>query len=328
LAQAGGDIAELISRPEEIESVAKRGSYQAMVHVFSEHFEVTAEKIEVLPKAEDENGQSARVLPNPSDPHAGYDGHKGPGYQVQIAQAYDTPDDAPGIITACQPQSAAESDSAAVALIHQQQARMATTPQTLLADTAYGSQCNVDQSHAGGVILLAPAGGKPRTALCSQEQAKASPTSTTLDRRRALEKTPSWRREYAKRSGGEGINEALDRTTSIKALRVRGRAAIPMAVSFKVTGWNILTAAKIQRSRRKKPTHQAHSGKLPGKSHPFPHRSSRCAAKSPLPPPIRPIRCPPFLSAPVPPGQTFTPQSRFCARIYQNYSKPGRLRLV
>jgi hypothetical protein len=271
LAQAAEDIAELISRFEEQESVAKRSSYQAMVRIFSEHFEVTGEKIEVLPKAEDENGQSARVLQNPSDPHAGYDGHKGPGYQVQIAQAYDTPDDAPGIITACLPQSAAESDSAAVTLIAQQQARMATTPGTLLADTAYGSQLNVDQSHACGVILLAPAGGKPRAPLPAQPQTKEPPTTTTttLDRRRALEKTPSWQREYAKRSGGEGINEALDRTTRIKTLRVRGQAAVSMAVYFKVTGWNILTAAKIQRSRRKNPTNPTNPRKLPEKSLPI-----------------------------------------------------------
>jgi hypothetical protein len=288
LAQAAEDIAELISRFEEQESVAKRSSYQAMVRIFSEHFEVTGEKIEVLPKAEDENGQSARVLQNPSDPHAGYDGHKGPGYQVQIAQAYDTPDDAPGIITACLPQSAAESDSAAVTLIAQQQARMATTPGALLADTAYGSQLNVDQSHACGVILLAPAGGKPRAPLPAQPQTKEPPTTTTLDRRRALEKTPSWQREYAKRSGGEGINEALDRTTRIKTLRVRGQAAVSMAVYFKVTGWNILTAAKIKRSRRKNPTNPR---KLPEKSLPIARHSSRCAIKNPLRPSIRLTLC-------------------------------------
>lgn len=48
--------------------------------------------------AEDENGQSARVLQNSSDPEAGYDGHKGPGYQVQISQAYDTGEEGPGLI--------------------------------------------------------------------------------------------------------------------------------------------------------------------------------------------------------------------------------------
>jgi len=33
----------------------------------------------VLLKATDGNGQSARVMQNPSDVDAGYDGHKGPG---------------------------------------------------------------------------------------------------------------------------------------------------------------------------------------------------------------------------------------------------------
>ena len=294
LAQAAEDIAELISRFAESESVSKRSSYQAMVRIFSEHFEVTGEKIEVLPKAEDEDGKSARVLQNPSDPHAGYDGHKGPGYQVQIAQAYDTPDDAPGIITACLPQSASESDSAAVVLVHEQQARMATTAGTLLADTAYGSQANVDQSHARGVILLAPAGGKPKDPLPAQEP----PTRTALERRRALEKTSSWQREYAKRSGGEGINEALDRTTGIKALRVRGQAAVSMAVYFKVTGWNILTAAKIRRSRHKK---RVNAAKSPGKSHPFTRQSPSRSVINPLGPQIRPTRPHPTRNRPSPP---------------------------
>ena len=47
---------------------------------------------------EKDNGQSARVLQNSSDPEAGYDGHKGPGYQVQISQAYDTGEEGPGLI--------------------------------------------------------------------------------------------------------------------------------------------------------------------------------------------------------------------------------------
>ena len=94
------DIASLIARFGDDENMNSRTSFAASMRVFSEHCEVTATEIAVvLPKAEDENGQSARVMQNPSDLEAGYDGHKGSGYQVQISQAYDTGEEGPGIIS-------------------------------------------------------------------------------------------------------------------------------------------------------------------------------------------------------------------------------------
>ena len=62
----------------------------------------------------DEQGQSARGWQNPSAEGAGSVGHKGAGYQVPLAQA--CPGEAgPGLLTAGLPQSAAASESAAVA---------------------------------------------------------------------------------------------------------------------------------------------------------------------------------------------------------------------
>jgi hypothetical protein len=83
------DIADLIARFDENEKMNERPSFLGLTRVFSEHCEVTqTEMAVVLPKASDENGQRARGMQNPSDLDAGYDGHKGPGYQVQISQAY------------------------------------------------------------------------------------------------------------------------------------------------------------------------------------------------------------------------------------------------
>lgn len=89
--QAARDMVELIGCFSENNEASARSSFKSLVRVFTEHCEVTEEEIAVgLPKAEDENALSARVLQNPSDPDAGYDGHKGPGFQVQLAQACDT----------------------------------------------------------------------------------------------------------------------------------------------------------------------------------------------------------------------------------------------
>jgi hypothetical protein len=264
------DIAELISRFEDDESMGSRPSFHALTRVFSEHCEVTETEIAVvLAKAEDEKGQSARVMQNPSDLDAGYDGHKGPGYQVQISQAYDTGEEGAGIITACVPQSAAESDSGSLPPVQEQQKRMGTLPEIQLADTAYGSQSNVEMSANIGVELISPAGGKAEkivieTTPQGERQTCAEATKSALDKRRAEQETQEWKKEYAKRSGLEGVHEALDRITGIKNLKVRGMKAVSMAVLMKVTGWNICAAAKIALARRKKAKKEAGNQKNTG----------------------------------------------------------------
>jgi hypothetical protein len=265
--EAGRDMAELIGRFADVEKIEGWKSFKALARAFSEHYEVTETEIaSVLPKAEDENGQSSRVMQNPSDMDAGYDGHKGPGYQVQISQAYDTGEEGPGIIAGCIAQSAAESDSAALAEMYEQQERMGTKPEQTLADGAYGSQGNVEMSASIGVKLVSPVSGKvEKTANKNEAQTAvmemplggrkltvAEEKREKLNGRRAEQETPEWKREYAKRSGVEGVHEALDRMTGIKRLRVRGMQAVSMSVYFKVTGWNISAAAKIMQKRRKK----------------------------------------------------------------------------
>jgi hypothetical protein len=304
------DIAELISRFCEDENITARTSYTALTRVFTEHCEVGEETIAVvLPKAIDENGQSARVMQNPSDVDAGYDGHKGPGYQVQISQAYDTGEEGPGIITGCVPQSAAVSDSASLEAVYEQQQRMETMPEILLADTAYGSQAHVEMSAQIGVELVSPASGnveKTGGNTCTQtrvgEPSAAEEKKAELNRRRAEQETPEWKREYAKRSGVEGVHEALDRKTGIKNLKVRGIKAVAMAVFFKVTGWNICAAAKIALKRRKKAEKEASRKKTSGHA----PKMSRLSGDS--------SRCRPAGVLP----------ARFSRRQRSNFSKIGR----
>lgn len=273
------DIADLIARFGENKKMNERPSFLALTRVFSEHCEVTLTgMVVVLAKASDENGQSARVMQNPSDLNAGYDGHKGPGYQVQISQAYDTGGEEAGIITACVPQSAAVSDSASLEPVYEQQKRMGTLPEKLLADTAYGSQAHVEMSAEIGIQLVSPAGGTAGKTdvetqcvgagiqteghpLTAQEAKKAA-----LNQRRVEQETPEWKQKYAKRSGVEGVHEALDRVTGIKNLHVRGIQAVAMAVFFKVTGWNIRACAKIALKRRKKAKKEASLKKNAGMS--------------------------------------------------------------
>jgi len=282
------DIAELISRFCDNEKVNGRPSFQALTRVFSENCEVTGTAMAVVqPKAADENGKSSRVMQNPSDLDAGYDGHKGPGYQVQISQTYDTGEKGPGIIAACLPQSAAESDGGSLAPVQQQQQRMGTLPELQLSDTSYGSQANVEMSAGIGVQLVSPAAGtvekaSVQTLVRGTSLTPAQEKKIALDQRRAEQETPEWKQTYAKRSGVEGVHEALDRKTGLKKLRVRGLKAVAMSVFLKVTGWNVCVAAKVALNRRKRA--QKVSGKLRNATrHPMWHHSLAVLCRRQLP---------------------------------------------
>jgi predicted HicB family RNase H-like nuclease len=99
-------------------------------------------------------------MENPSDPDATYDGHKGPGYQAQIAETCSPSNDAQ-LITAVEVEPAHCSDQDAVEPMLDQLEAHARKPEKLYADTGYGSDRNVVGAEARGVDLQSPVGGKP-----------------------------------------------------------------------------------------------------------------------------------------------------------------------
>jgi len=242
------------------ESCGKWTSYQALERLLQEHCERQEDRtVVVRAQSRDAAGGSARCLQNPSDEGAGYSGHKGAGYQVQISQmlpprAADGQSEGPGLVTACVPQSAAVRDNEALAAVLAQQQSAGLLPAHLTADTIYGSDANVQHSATLGVELLSPVGGagpkeqgEPRHWCSRAERA----LKARLAERRAQQETAAWRQQYAQRSGIEGLHRALDATTGLKKLRVRGERAVVVAVSLKTTGWNIMAAAKIRAHRRR-----------------------------------------------------------------------------
>lgn len=260
LAQVAADLVWLVERFGKDPAHQTRASYQALERLLREHCQVRAEKtVVVRPQSRDEKGGSARCLQNPSDTGAGYSGHKGPGYQVQLAQALPPRDvdgkiEGPGLVMACVPQSAAVRDNEAMAEVLAQQKKAGLLPEQTAADTIYGSDANVQACAALGVRLVSPVGGvAPRAA---QSSHRCSPAERALKarlaERREQQQTEAWKKEYAQRSGIEGLNRALDVTTGCKELRVRGPRAVEVSVSLKVTGWNILAAAKIRGHRARR----------------------------------------------------------------------------
>jgi len=68
-----------------------------------------------------------------------------------------------------------------------------------------------------------------------------------MARRRARERTETFRDRYRFRAGIEATFSALDRLTGVKHLRVRGMPAVRFAVVLKVLGLNLLRAAAARR---------------------------------------------------------------------------------
>jgi hypothetical protein len=260
LAQVAQDLAWLVDHFAQA-GCARWESYQALGRLLQEHCEVREDRaVVVRAQSRDAQGGSARCLQNPSDPEAGYSGHKGAGYQVQFGQMLPPRDEdgkiqGPGLLTACVPQSAAVRDAAALAEVLAQQGAAGLRPERLTADTIYGSDENVQGCAALGIKLLSPVCGAqpkeggPARHWCSKKERELK---ARLAQRRAEQQTAEWRKEYAARSGIEGVHRALDVTTGCKRLRVRGLRAVTVAVSLKATGWNIMAATKIRAYRHRK----------------------------------------------------------------------------
>jgi Transposase DDE domain len=151
--QAAEDLDLVIQRFAQCPDLTKRTSYKALVTIFDQQCQVVAGQVTVQEKP------GGNRMQNPSDPEATYDAHKGPGYQVQIAESC-SPNNEVQLITGALPQTACESDDTAVVPMLDQLAERCLMPEELTADTIYGSDENVQAAAARGVELVAPIPGR------------------------------------------------------------------------------------------------------------------------------------------------------------------------
>jgi len=129
-----------------------KDTYKAVERIFYEQCEVHEEKVSIKKKT------GGNVMQNPSDAGATYDGHKGPGYQAQIAETCNPENQAP-LITSVIPQTAAESDADAVEEVLNDLTANDLMPDELLVDTAYAGDDNVQLAEEKGVELIGPVAG-------------------------------------------------------------------------------------------------------------------------------------------------------------------------
>lgn len=100
-----------------------------------------------------------KVIQNPSDLDGERDGHKGPGYQAQTSETC-SPENEVQLIVGALPQPAAQYDGDALQPMLEHLEDSERMPQTLAADTHYGSDENVQAAAEKGVELISPVAGK------------------------------------------------------------------------------------------------------------------------------------------------------------------------
>lgn len=151
--QVAEEMLELIVRFGDDERFNHRSTFKTLCAVFEQQCEVIEDKTEVKKKT------GADVIQNPSDPDATYDGHKGPGYMVQISETCSEQNQVQ-LATSAIPQTACQSDADAVELVRQDLNESELLPRKMLADTLYGSDENVQACAQDGIELISPVSGK------------------------------------------------------------------------------------------------------------------------------------------------------------------------
>lgn len=244
-------------------AVVARDSYR-LVSVFKDHQEIQAmeeyrflerllkERCEIVEAAEspkdddDDQGEGSvpvklkeakevesDALQTPHDPDVTYSGHKGQGYEVQISQTCQEKDTPPEkrnpvqLMTEVKLTPSARSDARQTIPMIEALEAAGHKPQTLLADTTYSGAKNAAGAALHDVDLMAPCPKTPEEAAYWLKCQEAS---------------PAFNKNYALRSGIEGLNSEWKRTTGAGRLRVRGGQRVELAVYFKAAACNLKRA--------------------------------------------------------------------------------------
>jgi hypothetical protein len=110
-------------------------------------------------------------LQTPHDPDVTYSGHKGKGYEVQVAETHGN-EKVPEIITHVELTRSCDSDDQATIPTVEALAERAIQPEEMVADTTYGSTENVIECKERGTELVTPVAGSEAEAAKDGEMRK------------------------------------------------------------------------------------------------------------------------------------------------------------
>lgn len=163
LATLANDVFGLVERFKGNEQVVAMSTYQLLARLFKEQcIEERVDTHTTLVSVKANKDVPSDSLQNPSDPDAGYDGHKGKGYQVQVAESYGTSEDTNtlNLITSVIVEPAHKSDANALIPLIEATTELGLKPKEVTVDTVYGSDENCQKAKSLGVEVISPVMGK------------------------------------------------------------------------------------------------------------------------------------------------------------------------
>jgi hypothetical protein len=163
----GQDLFFLIEQFKANPRVSGMSSYQLLVRVLREQCTVEQDpeakgpKVSIKPNKE----VPSDSLQNPSDPDASYDGHKGQGYQMQVAETYSRDETKKkkslSLITEVIAEPAHRSDAEALIPLIEATQERGVGPEQVLADSLYGGDDNCERARERSVEVVSPVIGRP-----------------------------------------------------------------------------------------------------------------------------------------------------------------------
>jgi len=164
------DTYRLVERFKRDQEVLRLHSYGVLARLFFEQCELSQKA--QAPEADDADAQddpvpailkeskevSSASLQSPHDVDATYSGHKGKGYEVQVAETVGN-GEKPELITHVETTPSCQSDEAATVPTVEALAQREIQPQELITDTNYASAANVIACEQRGTEVVAPVKG-------------------------------------------------------------------------------------------------------------------------------------------------------------------------
>jgi len=170
LQDVGDDLVYLIELFRPYGTVCALPEYRLLERVLHEQFTVMGTGPETRVTVKPPKEVSSDSLQNPSDSTAGYDAHKGSGYQAQIMETYQTDKHdkkTPDLITYVEVEPANKPDVYGLLPAIDATSKRGCCPDEVVCDTQYGSDDNVLTANTSDVEVTAPTKGTaPASATC------------------------------------------------------------------------------------------------------------------------------------------------------------------
>lgn len=253
------DLYRLVARFKEHRAISRMEEFKLLERLLSEQCTISAHASKPRDDDDDRDDGAAPAelkdpkeikgasLQTPHDPDATYSGHKGKGYEVQIAETCVTGNPVE-LITEVKVTPSAGSDAKATVPMVDALVEAGHRPKELVADTSYSGATNAAEAAKRGVNLLSPA-----PAMAKPEPGKVYPPpelDCPMGRTKAggwlkrQEAQPDFKGRYAIRAGIEATNSELKRVQGLGKLRVRRGKRVKLVVYLKAAGCNLRRALR------------------------------------------------------------------------------------